>query len=79
MSGGVKESIKTTLQIINKALKQVPSDKRILLTSRINEVLSKYQSHMNENEALEKFSKELQFNLNFIKLSHPTLDYSPAK
>ena len=52
MSGAVKDSIKSTLRIINKALKQVPSDKRILLTSRINDVLSKYQSNMNENEAL---------------------------
>lgn len=36
MNKEIKESIKVTLNVINNALKQLPNDKRLLVTSRIS-------------------------------------------
>lgn len=38
----VQSSIKLSLNIINKAIRQIPLDKRPIITSRVNAVLNKY-------------------------------------
>ncbi len=64
------------MKVINKALKQVPGDKKPILMSRINDILTRNIQASAEPEKLKKFQQELEFNLNFIKLSHPNLDYT---
>lgn len=43
----VQKAIKLSLGMINKAIKQVPEDKKHLLISRVSNVLSKYVPNQN--------------------------------
>lgn len=43
----VQQSIKIALNVITKAIKQVPKDKQTLLTSRVNDVMSKHMTNPN--------------------------------
>lgn len=38
----LKESIKQSLNIITKAIKQLPEDKKVIFTTRVNGVMNKY-------------------------------------
>ena len=73
----LKPNIKKVLSIIQKVVGQVPLDKQPLLNNKVARVVDKYQKLSEVNEPA--FLKELEFNLNFIRLSFPHLDYSPPK
>lgn len=49
-SKSVQQSIKVALNVLTKAIKQVPNDKQALLTSRVNDVLSKYMTNPNPSQ-----------------------------
>ena len=74
---GLKNQIKVTLKTINYCIKQIPEDRRGVIISRLNEMLNKNNQNSEDNDKLQKFLKQLQFNLNFIKLSNPHLDFNP--
>lgn len=72
----LQDSIKLTIKVINKAIPQIPIDKKPFILSRFNEILNRNLHHKDlDSEKLKKFHQELEFNLNFIKLSHPNLDF----
>lgn len=72
----LSQNIKQVLLILRKAIKQTPLDKQPLLAQKLTKVIDKYTGpSQTTNEA--SYLKELEFNLNFIRLSFPHLDYSP--
>lgn len=71
----LKPGIKQVLALLSKAIQQTPLDKQPLLNNKVSRLVSKYHPGQPQNEA--PFLKELEFNLNFIRLSFPHLDYSP--
>jgi hypothetical protein len=71
----LKPNIKRVLSIIQKAVGQAPLDKQPLLNNKVARVVDKHQKLSEANEPA--FLKELEFNLNFIRLSFPHLDYTP--
>lgn len=73
----LRPNIKKVLSIIQKAVAQAPLDKQPLLNNKVARVVDKYQKLSEANEPA--FLRELEFNLNFIRLSFPQLDYSPPQ
>lgn len=72
----LSQNIKQVIALLNKAIKQTPLDKQPLLNNKVARVVSKYSS-LTPQDNQAPFLRELEFNLNFIKLSFPHLDYSP--
>jgi DNA-dependent RNA polymerase auxiliary subunit epsilon len=71
----VKLKIKNCLEIIKKSISQAPKDKAPLLESKLAKILEKYIRIEGDSQQ-EQLLKDLQFNLNFIRLSFPHLDYN---
>jgi hypothetical protein len=74
----LRPNIKGIIAIIQKAVAQAPVDKQPLLNNKITRVVDKYQ-RLDPQANDPSFLRELEFNLNFIKLSFPHLDYSPPR
>lgn len=72
----LSQNIKQVIALLNKVIKQTPIDKQPVLSNKVARVLNKYSS-LTPQDSQAPFLKELEFNLNFIKLSFPHLDYSP--
>lgn len=53
----IQDSIKLSIQVITKALKQVPSDKRSMLFGRVNNLLTKNKEIMQQNNDLVKLKQ----------------------
>lgn len=70
------KNIKQVLTILDKAIKQTPLDKQTFLAHKVTRVVDKF-STLNTEANQPTYLKELEFNLNFIRLSFPHLDYSP--
>ena len=69
------KNIKQVMGLLNKVIVQTPLDKQNFLAQKVHKVIDKYQKLSPEaNQAA--YLKELEFNLNFIRLSFPHLDYS---
>ena len=72
----LSRNIKQILTLLDKAIKQTPLDKQTFLTHKVTRVVNKF-SALNPEANQPTYLKELEFNLNFIRLSFPHLDYSP--
>ena len=74
----LRSSIKLVLATLDKAIKQTPLDKQPFLAHKISKINEKYSQLSSEHND-PSYLKELEFNLNFVRLSFPYLDYSPPK
>ena len=71
----LRPNITQVLGILRKAISQAPLDKQTMLTAKVERVVQNYERQAESAEPA--YLRELEFNLNFMKLSFPKLDYTP--